>query len=303
MNRKKFSNEALEISKLGLGCMRMSMSVKSRKSESIKTIQEALDLGINFLNTGDFYGVNGHNEKLIGEALKGRKREDAFISLKFAKFNPVLGRMDVGPKNMKKYLTSSLKNLGMDYVDLYQPARVDSAIPIEETIGALSELVKAGYVRHIGLSEVDADTLRAAHTLHGISLVEAEYSILNQGIEEELLKTTRELGIGVIAFGALGLGKLMSFDNDPLIDEIRSIAREKEITVSQVAHAWLLNKGEDIVPLMGARTSEQLRDTIKSTDVVFKPNEIARIDFARKISSVTGEGMPKLIVKNGKMMH
>jgi aryl-alcohol dehydrogenase-like predicted oxidoreductase len=302
MTIKKFSNEKLGLSRLGLGCMRMSMSVKSRRKESIRTIHEALDSGINFLNTGDFYGVNGHNEKLIGEALKGRKRDDAFISLKFAKFNPVLGKMDVAPKNMKKYLTTSLQRLGLDYVDLYQPARIDQGIPIEETIGELAELVKAGYIRHIGLSEVDAETVRNAHKVHEIALVEAEYSIINNGIENDLLKTTRELGIGVIGFGVLGLGKLMSLDSkDPLIEEIGKIAAEKNISISQFAHAWQLSKGNDIIPLMGARTVEQLRDTVKSLDVVFTADEINRINQALESSNVTGSAMPKLIVRNGKM--
>ena len=304
MNIDKYKNDSIEISKLGLGCMRMSVNLKSRRTESIATIHKALDSGINFINTGDFYGIAGHNEKLISEALKGYRREQAFISLKYGGVNLLRGfsHMDVGPKNIKKYITKSLKRLNLDYVDLYQPARIDKGIPIEETIGAISELVDAGYVKNIGLSEVDSDTLRKANDIHKISLVESEISILSNDIKTDLIPVAKELGIGVIAFGALGFGKLVRAKDDSLVKVLQVIANEKNATISQLAHAWLLTKGDNVIPLIGARKVVQLLDSMQCLNINFTPEDIVRIEEAMKTSEIMGRRMDNFIIENGKVV-
>ncbi|MGC7134378.1 aldo/keto reductase [Listeria ivanovii] len=199
------------LARMGLGCGRMSDKIDddSRK-ESIATIHAALDAGISFLNTADFYGT-GHNEMLIGEALKGYKRDKAFVSLKFGALMEPNGKMyglDVNPKHIKNYLAQSLKRLNLDYVDLYQPARIDLAIPVEETIGVIADLVREGYVKNIGVTQVDAETFRKANAVHPIKFIEAEYSLFNRTIEKDIVPTARELGVGVVAFGALAHGML-----------------------------------------------------------------------------------------------
>ncbi|QZT36894.1 aldo/keto reductase [Halosquirtibacter xylanolyticus] len=303
-----YQKDDLKLSRLGLGCMRMSTNLDSSRKESLATIREAVDLGVNLIDTGDFYGEGGHNEKLIGEALKDIPRDDVFLSVKYGTFNNLmkgLDSVDVGPTNVKKYVTSSLKNLGVDSIDLYQPARVDIGIPIEDTIGALVELVDAGYIRHIGLSQVDSETLRKANAIHPIKLVELEYSIVNKSIESDLLPTARELGIGVVAFGAMGFGKLSQngSESDILIKTINDISKEKDITFSQLVHAWLYNRGEDIIPLIGSRTRDQFDDTFQCKNITFSKDENDRINRAFQGSSITGPGMPNFIIKNGKLVR
>ncbi|MBJ8350064.1 aldo/keto reductase [Streptococcus zalophi] len=292
--------------RLGLGTMRMSTNPTSDRKESIATIHRALDLGISFFDTGDFYGIDGHNEKLLGEALKGQNRDKAFISVKYGTFGNLFSggnTVDVGPKNVKKYITSTLKNLNLDYIDLYQPARVDIGIPIEETIGALSDLVKDGYIKHIGLSEVDSEILRKANTIHPISLVELEYSITNNSIEKDILPVARELGIGVVAFGLLRLGRLFDTEKDPLTDVMATIAKEKNISIVQLAHAWIYNKGEDIIPLTGARKIVQLEETVEGLTITLTENDITRINEAIKISNIVGPTMSKFTIKNGVVSY
>jgi len=306
MKMNTYHNNNIEVSRLGLGCMRMSMMPGSQRPESISTIHAALDAGINLLNTGDFYGQDGHNELLIGEALKGYDRDKAFISLKYGTFQNLhkgSNEVDVGPKNVKQYITTSLQRLGLDYVDLYQPARIDVGIPVEETIGAISDLVKAGYVRHIGLSETDANTIRKANSTHPISLVEFAYSITDSSIEESILPTVRELDIGLVAFGVMGFGKLSEETDDPLVDVMQQIATEKDITLPQLAHAWLLTKGNDIIPLAGARTSTQLADTLQSLQITFSNSELLRIEAARQKSALVGRSMPNMVIKNGVLIE
>lgn len=303
MIEKKYKQHDIELSRLGLGCMRLSMTMTGEpidRSESIKTIHRALDYGINLLNTGDFYG-DGANELLIAEALKGYSRDKAFISLKYGTFSNLSngGIIDVGPKNVKKYLTDSLRRLNVDYVDLYQPARIDVGIPIEDTIGALSRLVDAGYVRHIGLSEVDAQTLRKAHAIHPIRLVESVYSVIDHSIENEVLPVARELGIGIVAFGLMGLGKLTKYKEDPLIDTLQALSKEKHVSLAQLAHAWILAKGEDIIPLVGAKNTLQLEDTLQSVSIRLSAEDIERITDAIAQSNIVGPSMPKLVIKNG----
>ncbi|QGM80391.1 aldo/keto reductase [Otariodibacter oris] len=302
MSIEQYQSKDFSISRFGLGCMRMSVNPNSERKESIATIHKALDLGINLLNTGDFYGIDGHNEKLLGEALKNQDRDKAFVSVKYGTFGNLFAggnHVDVGPKNVKKYITSSLKNLNLDYIDLYQPARVDIGIPIEDTIGAIADLIKEGYVKHIGLSEVDADVLRKANEVHPISLVELDYSIMNNSIEHEVLPVAREFGTGVVAFGLLRLNRLLGTRQDPLIDVVNTIATEKNVSVAQLAQAWIFNQGDDIIPLTGARTMAQLEESIASLAIQFTESDILRINAAIENSKIIGPTMSKIVIKNG----
>lgn len=298
-----YKGNGFEIKRVGLGCMRMSVVPTSSRSESIKTIQAAIDAGVNLLDTGDFYGINGHNEKLIRDALTDGRRDKAFISLKYGKFNPVMGRMDVGPKNVEKYLKTSLKRLGLDYVDVYQPARVDMGIPFEETVGAITRLMEEGYVKHLGLSEVDGDTLRKIHSIHPVALVESQVSITDNSIDKDIIPIAEELGIGVVGFGALAFGKLFKNENDPLNLVIRELAKEKNASISQIAHAWVLRKSDNMIPLMGSRKTDRMLDTMKCLDIYFNASDNKRIEEAMTRSSIMGVGMQKLVVKNGKMIR
>ncbi|KZK97230.1 General stress protein 69 [Pseudovibrio sp. Ad26] len=306
MDMKTYRNDSVAVSRLGLGCMRMSMMPDQQRSESVATIHAALEAGINLLNTGDFYGQDGHNEILIGEALKNVDRDKAFISLKYGTFqNAFTGsnKVDVGPKNVKTYITTSLKRLGLDYVDLYQPARVDIGIPVEDTVGAIADLVEAGYVRNVGLSETDAETIRKAHATHPLSLVEFAYSITDTSIEESILPTARELGIGIVAFGVMGFGKLSDAKGDPLMVTLRHMAADKDISIAQLLHGWLLAKGEDIIPLAGARTTAQLEDTLQSLDLSLTDEDLNRIETARNASELVGRSMPNMVIKNGVLLE
>lgn len=271
----------VRLSRIGLGSMRME-----DVAEGIDTIHAALDAGINFLNTADFYG-HGQSEMLIREALKGRRREDVFISVKFGIMQRIDGRMygiDVRPEAIENYLHYTLKRLGTDYVDLYQPARINPHIPVEETIGAISELVRKGYVRNVGISETDGETLRRAHATHPISLAEVRYSLMDRHIEDDLLPAARELGVGVVGFGVLLSGliggssqkeKLAAFSkrmspealegiksNLSAADALQAVADEKGVTLAQLAIAWVLAQGGDIMALVGSRTPQQVRSTI-----------------------------------------
>ncbi len=298
---KKLSlSDHLNLSRLGLG--HISDHNPAGKIESIRTIQTAIDSGINYLNTADFYD-NGAHEMLICEALKTRKREDIFIAVKFGSMvapNGMYYGIDVRPEAVKNYLAYTLKRLGTDYVDLYQPARINPAIPVEDTIGAVADMVKAGYVRHIGISEVDAETLRRAHATHPISLVEVQYSLFNRSIENSLLPSARELGIGIVVFGILYHGligsrnpqeKLAMLSRRMLpaavenlarlmsrMDELKAIADAKGISVQQLAIAWVLAQGNDILALVGSRTVEQLHDTIKADDIELTNGELQQIE-------------------------
>lgn len=311
-----------EISRIGLGGTGISADPKST-SEGIHTIHAALDSGITFLNTADFYG-SGASELLIKEALKSRKREDVFISVKFGSmigFDGMYG-LDVRPQAVKNYLNYTLKRLGTDYVDLYQPARIDPNIPVEETIGAIADIVKAGYVKNVGISEVDADTLCKANVTHPISLVEVQYSLLNRGIEDNLLPTARKLGIGVVAFGVLfnglisgkspqeklsALSKRMSpsaidhlSDKLSRMDTLKEIADRKGITVSQLAIAWVLAQEEDIMVIVGSRTPAQLKDTVKAIDIDLSDDDLKRIEQIFPKSEAASSYMMQLnIDKNG----
>ena len=271
------------VSAIGLGCMAMSgLYGPADEAESIATIRAALDAGITLLDTGDFYGM-GHNEMLIREALRGVRREDVVLSVKFGALRDPSGGWsgyDCRPKAVKNFLAYSLKRLGVDYVDIYRPARLDRAVPIEDTVGAIAEMVKAGYVRHVGLSEVGVETIRRAASVHPICDLQIEYSLISRGIEARILPTCRDLGIGITAYGVLSRGLISGHwgkeqsAGDPrqrfprftspnlehnlgLVESLRAVADEKGVTVAQLAIAWVAAQGNDIVPLVGARRRDE----------------------------------------------
>jgi pyridoxine 4-dehydrogenase len=290
----------------------------AEEAESINTIQAALDAGISLLDTGDYYAA-GHNELLIREALRDRKREQAVISVKFGLMRAPDGAIvgnDLRPPAVKNFLAYTLRRLGTDYVDVYRPGRVFPDVPIEETVGAIADLVQAGYVRHIGLSEAGAETIRRAHGVHPISDLQIEYSLISRGIEDEILPTCRELGIGVTAYGVLSRGllsghwskdraeSLTSRDfrasaprftgenlerNLALVEALRALADEKGATVAQVAVAWALSRGEDVVPLVGARTRERLAESLGALEVELTQDDLARIEATVPVEAVAGE--------------
>jgi aryl-alcohol dehydrogenase-like predicted oxidoreductase len=296
---------------LALGCMGMSgMYGPSDERESIATIHAALDAGITLLDTGDYYGA-GHNELLIGRALRDR-RGKVLLSVKFGALRGPDGGwlgMDARPTAVKNFLSYTLMRLGVDHIDIYRPGRLDPAVPIEETVGAISDLITAGYVRAIGLSEVGADTIRRAHAVHPISDLQIEYSLISRGPEAKIFPLLSELGIGVTAYGVLSRGLLSgsrpasSTDfrvylprftaenrerNQRLIETLRKLAMEKRISASQLAIAWVLAKGRTIVPLIGARTRAQLAESLRALQVPLTPAELSRIEEAIPTSEIAG---------------
>jgi aryl-alcohol dehydrogenase-like predicted oxidoreductase len=296
---------------LALGCMGMSgMYGPADERESIATIHAALDQGVSLLDTGDFYGV-GHNEMLIGRALRDR-RGKAQLSVKFGVLRSPDGGWigaDARPAAVKNFLSYSLTRLGVDHVDIYRPARLDPAVPIEETVGAIAELVKAGYVRAIGLSEVGPETIRRAHAVHPICDLQIEYSLISRGPEAKILPVLSELGIGVTAYGVLSRGLLTGSKpaaqgdfrgylprftgenrerNERLVEALQKLAAEKGIRPSQLAIAWVLARGRNIVPVIGARTRTQLVESLGALEVRLSPAELARIEAAVPSSGVAG---------------
>jgi aryl-alcohol dehydrogenase-like predicted oxidoreductase len=283
------------------------------EKESIATIHAALDSGVNLLDTGDFYGM-GHNEMLLGQALRGGKRKDAFIQVKFGAQRGPDGAFvgfDTRPNAVKTALAYTLKRLETDYIDLYQPARLDPAVPIEETVGAIAELVKAGYVRHIGLSEMGADTIRRAHKVHPIAELQIEYSLMTRGIEAEILPTLRELGIGVTAYGILSRGLLSGIaskgtapqdfrahsprfqgenlaKNLVLVAQLETIAQDRGFSTAQLAIAWVASRGQDIIPLIGTKSRKRLKESLAAADLKLTPQELAAIEAAVPADAVAG---------------
>ncbi|WP_343306984.1 aldo/keto reductase [Chitinophaga niabensis] len=288
------------VSKLGLGCMRMSPvwggEMKDEK-ESIATIQMALDSGINFLNTGDFYGA-GHNELLVGKAIKGR-RDDAFISVKFGGIvygGQFLG-LDLRPIAIKNFINYSLVRLGIDTIDLYEPCRLDNSVPMEDVIGTVADLIKEGKVRYLGVSEITADQLRKAHSIHPVTALEIGYSLADRQIESDLLPTAKELGIGVVAFANTAEGLLTGemkaplpanayhhhfsrFQGDNLIknlekvEVLKQMAKEKGYSPTQLAIAWVNVQGDHMMPLVSMSRRSRLPENLQAMKITFSPDEL-----------------------------
>jgi aryl-alcohol dehydrogenase-like predicted oxidoreductase len=296
---------------LALGCMGMSgMYGAADESESIATIHAALDAGVTLLDTGDYYGA-GHNELLIGRALRDR-RDQALVSVKFGALRGPDGNwlgMDTRPIAVKNFLAYTLTRLGLDHVDIYRPGRLDPSVPIEETVGAIGELVKAGLVRTIGLSEVGADTIRRAKAVHPISDLQIEYSIVSRGPESSIFPLLAKLDIGVTAYGVLSRGLLSGSKpkasgdfraflprftgehrerNQRLIEALQKLAAAKGVTPSQLAIAWVLSKGSTIVPVIGARTRAQLTESLGALDVELSDRDVSQIEVAVPTSAVSG---------------
>lgn len=329
MKLRKLGKNGPEVSQVGLGCMGMSdfygtKETRSRE-ESIATIHEALDSGINFLNTGDFYGT-GHNELLISEALKGRKNKP-MISVKFGGLRSPSGAFigyDFRPNSVKNFAAHSLTRLGVDVIDIYQASRVDPEIPIEETVGAIADLIKEGYVRYLGLSEASPENLRRAHKVHPVSALEVEYSLATRVIEKELLDTARELGVAIVPYGIVGRGLLTGkIENSLGVPDFRSnsprfqgknleanlervsllqeLAKKKGCSTAQLAIAWVLHRGEDIVPLIGSTRRASLRENLEALSVQLSPEELKTLDESFPDGAFQGDRYPshlmQLVVK------
>ncbi len=317
MDKRHLGTTGPETAPLGLGLMGMSaLYGPTDEAESIATIHAALDAGVTLLDTGDFYGM-GDNELLLHSAVRDRRREDYLISLKFGALRGPDGAFlgyDASPNAVKTWLSYSLRRLGTDYIDIYRPARLDENVPIEETVGAIKELIDAGYVRHVGLSEVGADTIRRAHAVHPISDLQIEYSLFSRSIEAQILPTVRELGIGITAYGVLSRGLLSGhwtperttgqgdfrahsprFQGDnldrnlALVEALRNVAQEKGVTVAQLAIAWVAAQDDLIVPLVGARRRDRLTEALGSLDVELTAADLAAIEAAVPQGSASGE--------------
>jgi aryl-alcohol dehydrogenase-like predicted oxidoreductase len=305
------------VSALGLGCMGMSAFYGSAdRAESIATIHAALDAGVTLLDTGDFYGM-GDNEMLIRDALAGRRREDVVLSVKFGAMLSPDGAFigfDARPAAVKTALAYTLKRLGTDHVDIYRPARLDPAVPIEETVGAIADMVAAGYVRHIGLSEVGAETLKRAAEVHPIADLQIEYALITRGIEKAILPACRSLGIGVTAYGVLSRGLISGhwstersgtkgdframgprFQGDnldrnlALVEALRAVAEGRGITPAQAAIGWVLAQGDDIVPLVGARTRPRLAEALGALGAGLTAEDLAAIERAMPADAAAGD--------------
>ena len=320
MEKHQLGKTGPQVSALGLGCMGMSgMYGPSDRAESIATIHAALDTGINLLDTGDFYGM-GHNEMLIGEAIKGLKRDDFLLSVKFGALRDPAGAWlgyDARPAAIRNFVAYSLQRLGVDHIDIYRPARLDPNVPIEDQIGAISDLIKAGYIRHIGLSEVGPDTIRRAAAIHPIVDLQIEYSLISRGIEDKILPTCRELGIGITAYGVLSRGLISGHwqkdsvqkgdframsprfqvgnveKNLELVEALREIAEAKGASVAQIAIAWVAAQGKDIVPVIGARRRDRLTEALGALSVKLSQADMASIERAIPRDAAAGGRYPE----------
>lgn len=325
MEKTKLGSAGPVVSRLGLGLMGMSGTYgPAEREESVATIDAALDAGINLLDTGDFYGM-GHNELLLAEAIRDRRREELLISVKFgAQRGPDgswLGH-DARPAAVKTALAYSLQRLRTDYIDIYRPARLDPQVPIEETVGAIADMVQAGYVRFVGLSEVGPHTVQRAADVHPVCDLQIEYSLLSRSAEARILPACRELGIAITAYGVLSRGliggtyqpdrgsgnpndirsRFPRFEGDnlrrnlELVERLRSLAAAKGATPAQLAFAWVLSQGDDIVPLIGARRPRQLEDALRAMELELESGDLQQIEQTVQAAEVAGEryGPPQM---------
>ncbi|HET7885507.1 MAG TPA: aldo/keto reductase [Bradyrhizobium sp.] len=320
MEHRKLGKSGPTTSAIGLGCMGMSdFYGPADRNESIATIHAALDAGITLLDTGDFYGM-GHNEMLIREALSSRNRANVQISVKFGALREVERKWngyDSRPAAVKNFLAYSLQRLGVEAIDIYRPARLDPNVPIEDTIGAMAEMMTKGYIKHIGLSEVGSETIRRAHAVHPIADLQIEYSLLSRGIENDILKTCRELGIGITAYGVLSRGLISGHwtkdrsgaqdfrGNSPrfqgenldrnlaLVESLRAIADDIGATPAQVAIAWVAAQGADIVPLIGARRRDRLSEALGALDVKLTNEHLTALEEAFPPGAAAGHRYPE----------
>ncbi len=320
MQTRRLGKTGPEVSAIGLGAMGMSdFYGPADRDESLATLAASVEAGITLIDTGDFYGM-GHNEMLIGEALKTLPRDKLVLSVKFgAQRGPdsaFLG-FDARPQAVKSALAYTLNRLGVDHIDVYRPARLDPTVPIEETVGAIAELIKAGYVRHIGLSEVGAETLRRAAAVHPIVDLQIEYSLIARGIEAKILPTCRELGIGITAYGVLGRGLIgghgvnLSTPGDfrghsprfqgenlqknlQLTEALREAAKGMGLSPAQAAIAWAAAKGDDIIPLVGARRRDRLAEALGGIARPLSADEVATLERAVPAGSAAGERYPAM---------
>jgi aryl-alcohol dehydrogenase-like predicted oxidoreductase len=320
----KHGAAGLELSAIGLGCMGMSdFYGRADEDESIATIRSAIDNGINLVDTGDFYGC-GHNEMLIGKAIRGQ-REKVFLSVKFGPLRNHDGRIigfDARPASIRNFLSYSLRRLDTDYIDLYFPSRVDPNVPLEDVIGTLGDLVSEGKIRHVGMSEASAASLRAAHAIHPIAALQIEYSLFSRDIEDEVLPTLRELGITCVAYGVFSRGLLSGAitgadwfgagdfrpnmprfqganleTNLQLVEKIREFAGARGMTPAQVALAWVLSRDGDIIPLVGTRSRKHLEQAIRGLDFKLSQDDLAELEAVLPRGVVAGTRYPEALMK------
>jgi len=320
MKTRALGRQGLRVSAMGLGCMGMSdFYGPASEDEAIATIHEAIDRGVDFIDTADVYGPHT-NEQLVGRALRGR-RDRVVLATKFGNLRSADGKwlgIDGRPEYVRQACDASLQRLGVDHIDLYYQHRVDRNTPIEETVGAMAELVRAGKVRYLGLSEAAAATIRRAHATHPISALQSEYSLWTRDPEAEILPTLRELGIGFVPYSPLGRGFLTGRfrgdedfrDNDfrkqhprfqgdnftsnrALVDRLRAVADARKITLGQLALAWVLSRGDDVVPIPGTTTRKHLGENVAAADIALTADDLARLDAAAPVGAASGARYPE----------